>query len=132
MLVVGDRDCGKITGHLGGDRELTRGDEGVVRRFEMRGVVPIDTARRQSHKEEDQAAEECKRATPQYAPARLVAARLIIALAMLIFALRRQRLNVGSTRRTILRGRCSHLDPIATGVLQWPAIADQIPGRASD
>jgi hypothetical protein len=98
----------------------------------MRGIVPIDIARRRSHKEEDQGAEERKPATPQYAPARLVAARLIIALAMLIFALRRQRLNVGSTRRTILGGRCSQLDPIATGVAQWPAIADQIPRRASD
>ena len=47
VLVVGDRDRRQVTGHFGGDGELTRGDEGVVRRFEVRGVVPIDVARRQ-------------------------------------------------------------------------------------
>jgi hypothetical protein len=58
MLVIGDRDRREVTGHFGGDRELTCGDEGIVRRFVMRGIVPIHIARRQRHKEEDQAAYE--------------------------------------------------------------------------
>jgi hypothetical protein len=89
VFVVGDRDRGKVTGHFGGDGELTRGDEGVVRRFEMRGVVPIEIARRQHHEEEDQAADERKRAPPQHAPAGLVTALVMIALDLLIFAPRR-------------------------------------------
>ena len=101
VLVVGDRDRRQVTGHFGGDGELTRGDEGVVRRLEMRGVVPIDIARRQSHKEEDQAAEERKRAPPQYAPAGLVAARCHHRARHADLRVRRQRLNLGSTGRTI-------------------------------
>jgi hypothetical protein len=68
---------------------------------------------------------------PQHAPAGLVTAVVIIMLAMLIFPPRRQRLNVGSTGRTILAGRCPLLSPIAAGGPQRLAIADQIPGRAS-
>ena len=49
MLIVGDRDLGDVTRHLRSDRKLPRGDEGVVRRLEMRRVIPVDIpgARRQ-------------------------------------------------------------------------------------
>jgi hypothetical protein len=46
VLVVGNRDGGEVTGHLGRDGELTRGDERVVSRFKVRGVVPIEICRR--------------------------------------------------------------------------------------
>jgi hypothetical protein len=64
VLVVGDRDRCEIAGHLGGDRELTRGDKGVVGRLEVRGVVPIEVARGQRQEEEDQTADERKRVPP--------------------------------------------------------------------
>jgi hypothetical protein len=64
MLVVGDRDRREVTGDFGGDRELTCSDEGVVGRFEVQSVVPIEIACRQQHNEEDQAANE----RPQMAP----------------------------------------------------------------
>jgi hypothetical protein len=67
---------------------------------------------------------------PQHALAGLVTTLVISVLDIVIFAFRRKRLNLKSARGTILRDRCSPLDPIATGVPQWPAIADQIPGRA--
>ena len=49
VLIVGDRDFGDVTRHFRGDRELPRGDEGIVRRLEMRRVIPVDIpgARRQ-------------------------------------------------------------------------------------
>jgi hypothetical protein len=50
---------------------------------------------------------------------------------MMIFAFRRERLNVGSTGHAALRGRRLQLGSIAAGVLERPAIADQIPNRAS-
>jgi hypothetical protein len=107
VLVVGDRDRSEVTRHLGGDRELTRGDEGIVRRFEMRGVVPIEVARRQRHKEEDQAADECQRVAPQHALAGLVTALIIGVLDMLIFASRHQRLSSELAWRMLLPGRRS-------------------------
>lgn len=60
-----------------------------------------------------------------------VVALVISVLDMLIFAFRHQRLNLKSARSSILRGLCWQLDPIATGVPQWLAITDQMPGRAS-
>ena len=49
VLIVGDRDFGDVARHFRGDRELPRGDEGVVGRLEMRRVIPVDIpgARRQ-------------------------------------------------------------------------------------
>ena len=48
MLIVGDRDFGDEARRLGGDGELARRDEGVVRRFEMGGIVPVDVVARRN------------------------------------------------------------------------------------
>jgi hypothetical protein len=80
MLVIGDRDRREVTGDLGDDRELTRRDEGVVRRLEVRGVVPIEISRRQRYKQEDQAADEPNRTPPQHAFAGLVTVLVITML----------------------------------------------------
>ncbi len=42
MLIVGDWNGRDIARHLGGDRELTRPNVGVVGRLEMAGVVPVE------------------------------------------------------------------------------------------
>ena len=42
MLVVGNRNRGDVARDLGRDRELARCDEGVVRRFEMRSMIPVE------------------------------------------------------------------------------------------
>jgi hypothetical protein len=107
MLVVGNRDRREVTGDFGGDRELTCSDEGVVRRFEMRGVVPIDIARRQRHKEEDQTADERKRVPPQHALTGLVTALVISMLDIVIFAFRRPHLYSGLVWCMVPRGRRS-------------------------
>jgi hypothetical protein len=110
VLVVGNRDCGEVTGDLGRDGELTRGDEGVVGRFKVRGVVPIEISRRQCHKQQDQAAGESKKAPPQHALGRSVAALIINTRDMLIFAFLRQRLNLKSAVSIVLGGRRSRLE----------------------
>ena len=47
MLVIGHRHRGDVARHLRLKRKLPRRDEGIVRQFEMPGVVPIEvTARR--------------------------------------------------------------------------------------
>ena len=71
-------------------------------------VVPIEIARRQRHKEEDQTADDRKRA-PQHAPPGLVATLVISMVDMVIFAFRRQRLYSELPWRTILRGRRQRL-----------------------
>ena len=55
VLVVGDRNGGDVARDLGRDRELARRDERVIRRFEMRGMVPVDVCRRPRDQERDQA-----------------------------------------------------------------------------
>jgi len=105
VLVVGDRDRREVAGHLGGDGKLTRGDEGVVGRFEVRGVIPIEIARRQQHNEEDQAADERQRVALQYAPAGLVTALVVRVLDIVIFAFRRHPLYPELAWCMILRGR---------------------------
>ena len=55
MLVVGDRNGGDIARDFGRDRELARRDEGVIGRFEMRSMVPVDVAGRPRDQEGDQA-----------------------------------------------------------------------------
>ncbi len=52
MLVVGHRNRGDIARHLRRDGKLARGDEGVVGRFEMRGVVQIKVSRAPGHSQE--------------------------------------------------------------------------------
>ncbi len=44
MLVVGDRDGGDVAGHLRGERELPRRDEGIVGGLKMAGMVNIQIA----------------------------------------------------------------------------------------
>ena len=85
VLVVGHRHRRDVARHLRRDGELPRRDEGVVGRFEMPGVVPIDIAARRRHDEEDEPNQKPKRAAPQERPARLIPA-LPILLHMLIFA----------------------------------------------
>jgi hypothetical protein len=58
------------------------------------GVVAVEIFRRQRYKQEDQAADDRKRMSPQHAPARLVTGLVVTLLDMLNFAFRRQRLNL--------------------------------------
>ena len=44
VLIVGDRHLGDVARHFRRDRELTRGDEGVVGRLEMPRIVPVEIA----------------------------------------------------------------------------------------
>ena len=55
VLVVGDRNGGDVARDFGRDRELAGRDEGVIGRFEMRGMVPVDVGRRPGDEEGDQA-----------------------------------------------------------------------------
>jgi len=71
MLVVGDRDFREIAGHLGGDRELARRNEGVVRRLVMAGVVRVEIAAAR-HRCEQQRRERGAQGPPALVPARLI------------------------------------------------------------
>ena len=55
VLVVGDRNGRDVARHLRRDGELARGDEGVVGRFEMAGVVPVEVSARSDDGQEEQA-----------------------------------------------------------------------------
>ena len=72
--------------------------KGVVRRFEVGGVIAVEISRRQLHKQEDQAADDRKRMQPQHALARLVTGLVVTLLDMLSFAFRRQRPNLEPAR----------------------------------
>jgi hypothetical protein len=96
----------------------------------VRGIVPIEIARRQRQKEEDQAAVKRERAPPQHAPAGLVTALGISEANMPTFACRRRRLKREPARAALLRGRRLHLARIAAGVHN-PSITSQILRRGS-
>ena len=72
VLVVGDRNGRDVARDLGRDRELARRDERVIRRFEMRGIVPVDVGRRPRDQERDQARSRHERVPAEEALARLL------------------------------------------------------------
>jgi hypothetical protein len=90
VLVVGDRHRSDVARDLGGDGELARRDEGIVGRFEMPGVVPIEIAEPGKDDEKGQAEPESG-AMPPEQPVSGRAARDVLALG-------RRRLGVGGKR----------------------------------
>ena len=77
MLVVGDRNRRDVARDLGRDRELARRDEGVVGRFEMRGLIPVEVSGRRRQQERDQADRRQDRMATEEAFARLVVGFLL-------------------------------------------------------
>ena len=67
MLVVGDRNRGDIARDLRRNGKLPRGDEGVVGRFEMGGVVHVEVSRAPDHGQEQQAGDRGDRAPAEKA-----------------------------------------------------------------
>ena len=67
MLVVGHRNGGDVTGHFWCNGKLTRGDKGVVGRFKMGGVVPVEISGRRGDDQE----QKCDRQNQGPAPDRL-------------------------------------------------------------
>jgi hypothetical protein len=65
VLIVGNGHGGDVAGDLGGDGKLPRGDESIVGRFEMTGIVPIDIAGRYDRNGEKEHAGDEKRAPPR-------------------------------------------------------------------
>jgi hypothetical protein len=55
MLVIGDRDGGEIAGHLRGERELPRRDEGIIGGLKTLGVVEVDITAAQGSGDNDRA-----------------------------------------------------------------------------
>ena len=95
MLVVGDGHRGDVARDLWRDRELARRDKGVVRRFEMRGMVPVDVPGRRRQQERDEADRRQDRMSAEEAFARLFAGLfplrvgLLVGFALLLGGLRR-------------------------------------------
>ena len=73
VLVVGDRELRDVTRHFRGDGDLPGGDEGVVGRLKMPGVVQIDIARAHHGGGKDRAGERTQSGGAQKALARLFA-----------------------------------------------------------
>ena len=92
MLVVGDRDGGDVAGHFWRDRELPRGDEGIVGCLEMPGVVPIEVAEPARHAKKREAEQGSKRMPAQNSLGGSIGVftALLVFLQMLTVALRRQ------------------------------------------
>ena len=95
VLVVGDGDGGEVAGDFRGDGELPGGDEGVVGRLEVGGVVPVEIAGGGDEEDQHQAAHEEGRAAP----------------AVTLFGLLRfvARLQDQGLRRARRRRRAAHL-----------------------
>ena len=122
MLVVGDRNRGDVARDLGRDRELARRDEGVVGRFEMRGMIPVEVSGRRRQQERDEADRRQDRMPAEEAFARFFAGLfplrvgLLAGFALLLGGLRRALGLFGWLRRplsffrtlhrTFGRGRC--------------------------
>ena len=107
MLVVGDRNRGDVARDLGRDRELARRDEGVVGRFEMRGMIPVDVSGRRREQERDQADRRQERMSAEEAFARLFAGlfvfcgRLLAGFGLLLGGLCRALGLLGGLRRVV-------------------------------
>ena len=110
MLVVGDRNRRDVARDLGRDRELARGDEGVVRRFEMRGMIPVEVSGRRRQQERDQADRRQDRMPAEEAFARLFAGlflfcgRLLAGFGLLLGGLGRALGLLGGLRRASVSG----------------------------
>jgi len=76
MLIVGDGHGGDVARNLWRDRKLPRRDEGIVCRFEVAGIVPIDIGCWRRHNKEKKPNR--KHAPPQETPARLICAFAIL------------------------------------------------------
>ncbi len=107
MLVVGDRHRGDVARDLWRDRELARRDEGVVGRFEMRGMIPVEVSGRRRQQERDQADRRQDRMPAEEAFARffaglfLLRVRLLAGFALLLGGLRRALGLFGWLRRPL-------------------------------
>jgi hypothetical protein len=74
MLVVGDRHGGYVASDLGLDGKRACRNKGVVRRFKMQAVVPIEIARGHCWNEEKRPKGKRKRMPSQKTPARSICA----------------------------------------------------------
>ena len=101
MLVVGHRHRGDVARDLGRDGELASRDEGVVGRFEMAGVVPIDIGGCGGGQEDDQAERRSDRMAAEPPPAGLACGLVLSVGSALRRRLGRAAGWLGSGRRLV-------------------------------
>ena len=127
MLIIGHGYSGDVARHFWLDGKLPRRDEGIVRRFEMLGVVPIQVTARHRESADNEPERDRERMPPPKPCSRLMS--VLVVLVRKPIVMQRRRIDNGAlVSRMFLRRRLPRADCVRNhaSALARPGAGDKL------